>query len=221
VTTYPIIESELDPVDASYRCVVAAGEPWIHELREGEILRIVDLEGNQTTDTLFFNARDYGDRYSAQDTIRSQKNVYLTAGARLISSANHVLVTIVADTFGRHDTLGGACATETNMVLYSLEKRHMHACRQNFLGAMLEWGQGLDKRDISSNIGFFRNVPISSDGRLALTDGISEPGRYVEMRAEMDVLVVLSNCPQLNNPSNERNPSPIEILIWNAPKAYS
>jgi hypothetical protein len=209
------VESELNPVEASYRCVVAAGEPWIRELQQGDVLRIVDIEGNQTADTLFFNAHNYTDRYSAQDTIRSQKNIYLTAGARLISTANHVLLTIVADTCGYHDTLGGACAAETNMVLYSLEKRHMRACRQNFITAMMEWGHDLNKRDISSNIGFFRNVMVTPGGDLSLTGGISEPGKYVEMRAEMDLLMVLSNCPQLNNVCNEHNPTPVEILIWN------
>jgi hypothetical protein len=210
-----IVESELDPAEAAYRSVVAAGEPWIRELQAGEMLRIVDTEGNQTADALFYNAHDYSDRYSAQDTIRAQKNVYLSAGARLRSTANHVLATIVADTCGRHDTLGGTCAAETNMVLYSLEKRHMHACRQNFIAALLEWGHGLSKRDISSNVSFFRNVPITPAGDLSLSGGFSEPGKYVEMRAEMDMLVVISNCPQLNNVCNEHHPSPIEILIWN------
>jgi uncharacterized protein len=210
-----VVESPLHPEDATYQHVIPAGEHWIRELRQGDVLRIVDLRGNQTADALFFNAHDYSDRYSAQDTIRTQKNIYLTTGTRLISTHGHVLATIVADTCGRHDTLGGACATESNMVRYALDKRHMHACRQNFLKAVMEWGNGLSKRDIASNLGFFRNVPVTPEGDFSFAEGISEPGAYVEMRAEIDVLVVISNCPQLNNCSNEHNPTPIEILIWN------
>jgi hypothetical protein len=214
MSSMTLVESELDPRDAIYRCVVPAGEPWLHEIRKGEHLRIVDLEGNQAVDTLFYNAHDYSDRYSAQDTIREQRNIYLTTGTRLMSTAGHVLMTIVADTCGRHDTLGGACATESNMVRYALEKGHMHACRQSFLKALVEENRGMDKRDITSNINFFMNVPVTPEGKLTFQDGVSAPGKYVEMRAETDVLALISNCPQLNNPCNAYNPTPIEVLIW-------
>jgi urea carboxylase-associated protein 1 len=211
------IESKLDPNRASYRHVIPAGEPWIHEIRRGQYFRIVDLHGNQAVDTLFYNAHDYADRYSAQDTIRSQANLYLTTDTQLMSTAGKVLLTIVADTCGRHDTLGGACANESNMVRYSIEKRHMHACRSSFLKAVLDWDHGMTKRDIANNINFFMNVPVTPEGKLTFEDGISEAGRYVEMRAEMDVLALLSNCPQLNNPCNAYNPTPVEVLIWDAP----
>jgi uncharacterized protein len=206
--------SKLNPPQAAYRCVVAAGEPWIHEMRKGQYFRIIDLNGNQAVDTLFYNAHDYSDRYSAQDTIREQNNIYLSTGTRLMSTAGNVLLTIVADTCGRHDTLGGACSIESNMVRYALEKRHMHACRQSFVKALMKWGHGMSKRDITSNINFFMNVPVTPEGKLTFEDGISERGKYVEMRAEMDVLAVISNCPQLNNPCNAYNPTPIEVLIW-------
>jgi len=209
-----LVESERDAQNAAYRCVVRPGEPWLREIRKGAYLRIVDLEGNQAVDTLFYNARDYSDRYSAQDTIREQRNIYLTNGTRLISTAGNTLMTIVADTCGRHDTLGGACAAESNMVRYALEKRYMHACRQSFLQAIVDWDHGMDKRDITHNINFFMNVPVTPDGRLTFEDGVSAPGKYVELRAEMDVLALISNCPQLNNPCNAYNPTPIEVLIW-------
>jgi urea carboxylase-associated protein 1 len=131
-----------------------------------------------------------------------------------MSSKGNPLLTIVADTCGRHDTLGGACATESNMVRYALEKRHMHACRQSFLKAIIGWGRGLEKRDLDHNINFFMNVPVTEDGRLTFEDGVSAPGKYVEMRAEVDVLAVISNCPQLNNPCNGYNPTPVRVLIW-------
>ena len=202
------------PETALYRHVIPAGEPWIHEISAGQFFRIVDLHGNQAVDTLFYNAHDYADRYSAQDTIRDQRNIYLTTGTRLMSTGGNVLLTIVDDTCGRHDTLGGACANESNMVRYAIEKRFMHACRSSFLRGVTEWDHGMDKRDITANINFFMNVPVTPEGKLTFEDGISEPGKYVEMRAGMDVLALISNCPQLNNPCNAYNPTPVEVLIW-------
>ena len=209
-----LTEGMRDPAQATYDEIVPAGEPWIHEIAKGQYFRILDLEGNQAVDTLFYNAGDYADRYSAQDTIRAQANIYLTTGTKLMSSKGNVLLTIVADTCGRHDTLGGACATESNMVRYAIEKRYMHACRQSFVKAIAGWGRGLEKRDITHNINFFMNVPVTPQGTLTFEDGVSAPGKYVEMHAEMDVLAVISNCPQLNNPCNAYNPTPIRVLIW-------
>jgi len=211
-----LVESKLRPEGAIYRRVINAGDPWIHEINKGQYFRIVDLHGNQAVDTLFYNARDYSDRYSAQDTIQHQRNIYLTAGTKLMSMAGTVLLTIVADTCGRHDTLGGACANESNMVRYAIEKRHMHACRSSFLKAIIDWDHGMSKRDIPNNINFFMNVPVTPEGKLTFEDGISDPGKYVEMRAETDVLALISNCPQLNNPCNAYNPTPVEVLIWAA-----
>jgi len=209
-----IVESTLDPAQAVIDETVPAGEPWMKRLRRGQILRIVDLEGNQAVDTLFYNADDPLERYSLTQTIQAQGALYLSAGSRIMSSEGRPLLTIVADTCGRHDTLGGACACESNMVRYALEKRYMHCCRDSFVLAVARDGQGLGKRDIVSNINFFMNVPVSPDGRLSFEDGISAPGKYVEMRAEMDVTVLVSNCPQLNNPCNGYNPTPVRMLVW-------
>ncbi len=210
-----IVESILDHADAVYSAIIPAGEPWMRVIQKGQFFRIVDLRGNQAVDTLFYNARDYADRYSAQDTIREQRNIYLTTGTRLMSTRGTVLMSIVADTCGRHDTLGGACSHESNMVRYQIEKRHMHACRGSFLKAVIEWDRGMEKRDIPSNINFFMNVPVTPEGGLTFEDGISHPGKYVEMRAETDVLAMISNCPQLNNPCNAYDPTPVQVLIWN------
>jgi uncharacterized protein len=196
-----------------YSHVIPPGEFWIHEIKQGQHFRIVDLHGNQAVDTLFYNARNYADRFSAQDTIREQKNIYLTTGTRLMSNFGTTLLTITDDTCGRHDTLGGACSHESNMIRYAIEKRHMHACRASFLRAVSTW-PGLEKRDIPPNINFFMNVPVTPEGKLTFEDGISEPGKYVEMRAEIDVLCLISNCPQLNNPCNGYDPTPVEVLIW-------
>ncbi|HSW12255.1 MAG TPA: urea amidolyase associated protein UAAP2 [Solimonas sp.] len=210
-----IVESSLKPEHAGYRKVVEAGDYWMHPVKKGQTLRILDLEGNQAADTLFYSAADPTERYSAVDTIREQGNVYLTAGTRLISTGGHTLLEIVADTCGRHDTLGGACATESNTVRYALEKKCMHACRDSYLLAVAENEQfGMSKRDITHNINFFMNVPVTPEGGLSFADGISAPGKYVELRAAMDVIALISNCPQLNNPCNAYNPTPIEVLIW-------
>ena len=210
-----IIESTLLPENALTRQVVDAGDYYIGVVNAGETIRILDLEGNQAADTLFFNAHNPTERYSAMDTVREQGAVYLTAGSELRSNFNNVMLEIVADTCGRHDTLGGACATESNTVRYDLEKRCMHACRDSWMLAIAENPQyGITKRDISHNINFFMNVPVTEEGGLTFEDGISGAGKYVELRAEMDVVVLISNCPQLNNPCNGYNPTPIDYLVW-------
>lgn len=210
-------ESRLDPEAARYRRTVLAGDYWIEVVRRGETFRIVDLEGNQAADTLFFNADDPGERYSMADTVRAQRNVYLGAGTLLMSNDGNAMLEIIADTVGRHDTLGGACAAESNTVRYALDKNFMHACRDSWMLAIAENPQlGLSKRDIAHNINFFMNVPVTADGGLTFADGLSAPGKYVEMRAEMNVIALISNCPQLNNPCNAYDPTPIEVLIWPA-----
>ena len=211
-----LVTSPRDADAAVWREVLPAGEPWIKTVKRGQYFRIVDLEGNQAVDTLFYNAANPEERYSANDTIRAQGNIYLTAGSELLSNQGRVMLSIVADTCGRHDTLGGACSAESNTVRYALDKRHMHSCRDNFLLALAQWDHGMSKRDLSSNINFFMNVPVTPQGKLTFADGISAAGRYVEMRAEMDVIVLISNCPQLNNPCNAYNPTPVQLLIWDA-----
>jgi len=196
--------------------VVAAGEPWMGVVRHGQMLRIVDLEGNQAVDTLFFNAADTAEHYSAQDTLQAQQALYLTTGTTLLSNRGEAMLRIVDDTCGRHDTLGGACSAESNTVRYALDKLHMHSCRDSFLLALAQHDGALSKRDLPSNINFFMNVPVTPDGQLEFADGISAAGRHVQLLALMDVLVLISNCPQLNNPCNAYNPTPVRVLTWNA-----
>jgi urea carboxylase-associated protein 1 len=196
--------------------VVAAGEPWMGVVRQGQMLRIVDLEGNQAVDTLFFNAADTAEHYSAQDTLQAQQALYLTTGTTLLSNRGEAMLRIVDDTCGRHDTLGGACSAESNTVRYALDKLHMHSCRDSFLLALAQHDGALSKRDLPSNINFFMNVPVTPDGQLEFADGISAAGRHVQLLALMDVLVLISNCPQLNNPCNAYNPTPVRVLTWNA-----
>ena len=214
MSTLIYTESQLRSKDAVFDYILPSGEGWMHEIKSGQTFRIVDLEGNQAVDTLFYSARDRSDRYSAQDTIREQGSIYLTTGTKLISSEGNVFLTIVADTCGRHDTLGGACAAESNQVRYAIDKKHLHNCRNTFLLRVANWGNGYTKRDLTHNINFFMNVPVTPDGTLTFEDGVSDKGRYVELKAEMDVICLISNCPQLNNPCNAYNPTPVRLLIW-------
>lgn len=210
-----IFESNLKAEDAKFREVVDAGDYFIKRIAAGETIRIVDLEGNQAADTLFYYADDPSERYSAADTIREQGKLYLTTGSILKTNENRDLLIIVADTCGRHDTVGGACATESNTVRYKLEKRCMHACRDSWMLAIQEHEEfGLKKDDITHNINFFMNVPVTPEGGLTFEDGISAPGKYVELEAIMDSIVLISNCPQLNNPCNGYDPTPVQVLIW-------
>lgn len=212
-----IKESHRDPAIARAREQVNAGDYFIQTIAAGETIRIVDLEGNQAADTLFYSAADPSERYSASDTIREQAALYLTTGSVLKTNLNRDLLEIVADTCGRHDTVGGACSTESNTVRYDLEKRCMHACRDSWMLAIAEHEEfGLAKEDIGHNINFFMNVPVTPDGQLQFADGVSAPGKYVELTAKMDTIVLISNCPQLNNPCNAYNPTPIEVVVWSA-----
>ena len=207
-------QSSLDPNDAVHDEVQLPGEPWTRVITKGQRLRIVDLEGTQAVDTLCYDAHDYENRYSAANTIRAQGNLFLSTGSTLLSVDGDALATIVADTCGRHDTVGGACSAESNTCRFGQHTRHMHNCRDNFLHGLAR--HGLGKRDLAPNINFFMNVPVTADGMLDIVDGISEPGNYVELQAERDVLFVISNCPQLNNPCNGWNPTPVRLLVWDA-----
>ncbi len=207
-------KSLLHPDNAIYTEKVAAGTGWMHIVKKGQTIRITDLHGNQAVDTLFFNANKIEERYHANNTIREQQNVYITAGTKIRSNDNNVLLTVTADTCGRHDTLGSACSCESNTVRYALDKRYMHSCRDIFMKTLLDWGQNMDKRDQVCNINFFMNVPVNPEGGSTFADGLSEPFKYVEMYAEMDVIVLIANCPQLNNPCNAYNPTPVEMTIW-------
>ena len=191
--------------------VVAARAPWLHTIRAGQSLRIVDLEGNQAVDFLIYAATDDSERYSAQDTIAAQRNLFLRTGAVLLSNEGRPMMTITGTNVAYHDTIGGACSCESNTLRYGHHTKSEHACVENFLEANLTEGRG--KRDMVSNINFFMNVPVEADGALGIVDGISAPGLTVDLRAEMDVIVVVSNCPQINNPCNAFNPTSVRMIV--------
>ncbi|MGG1313035.1 urea amidolyase associated protein UAAP2 [Cohnella laeviribosi] len=214
MTAFHCVESPRRPADAFYTKTLPAGEGWMYDLEPGQVLRIVDLEGNQAVDTLFFDADNPEDHYSAVQTIASQGQIYLTAGSVLRTESGAELARIVADTCGRHDTLGGACSAQSNTVRYAHEKLHMHNCRDTFMLQLARRGGTLTKRDLAPNVNFFMNVPVTADGSLEFADGVSAPGRYVELQAQRRTTVLISNCPQLNNPCNAYNPTPIQLIVW-------
>ena len=191
--------------------VVPARAPWSHLVRRGQTLRIIDLEGNQAADFLLYSAQDDAERYSAQDTIAAQRNIYLRTGSVLYSNEGNPMARITATTVAYHDTIGGACSCESNTLRYGFHTVSQHACVENFLQANAGGGRG--KRDMVSNINWFMNVPVESDGTLGIVDGISAPGLYVDLLAQMDFIAVLSNCPQINNPCNGFNPTPVRMVI--------
>lgn len=191
--------------------LIPAEKPWSGLVRKGQTIRIIDSEGQQAVDTLFYKADDFSERYSGQDTLRVNGKAYVGLGTKIVSNEGNVMLTVTADSCGRHDTSAGACSCESNTVRFGHDTRYLHACRDNFLLEVTR--HGMSKRDIVPNINFFMNVPIEPNGQMTIVDGLSAPGDHVEMRAEMDVLCVISNCPQVNNPCNGFNPTPIRVVI--------
>lgn len=190
---------------------VQARGPWSAVVAAGDVLTIVDLEGNQAVDCLLYAADDTDVRYSAAVTLAAQRSIVLTTGSVLRSDDGVPLMTVVADEVGVHDTIGGACSQESNTLRYGQHTREQHACVENFLIEGSRWGLG--KRDLVSNINWFMNVPVDPDGALGIVDGLSAPGKRVALRAEVDTLVLVSNCPQINNPCNGFNPTPVRMIV--------
>ncbi len=184
---------------------------WSAVVRKGQVLTIVDVGGNQSGDFLCYSAADTVERYSVPDTLAAQRNAYLVEGSTLMSNEGNPLMTIVGNEIDRQDTIGGACSKESNTLRYGHHTLFHHACRENFLREGAK--HGLGPRDLVSNINWFMNVPVEADGTLGIVDGMSAPGKRVALRAEMEVLAVVSNCPQVNNPCNDFNPTPLQMVI--------
>ena len=175
--------------------VVPARAPWMHTVRAGQTLRIVDMEGNQAVDFLVYAAGDDAERYSAQDTIAAQRNIFLRTGSVLLSNEGRPMMTITGTSVDYHDTIGGACSCESNTLRYGHHTKAQHSCVDNFLDANVRAGR--NKRDMVSNINFFMNVPVEADGTLGIVDGISAPGLTVDLRAEMDLMAVIVHWKRL------------------------
>jgi len=193
----------------TYDFVVPARQPWSRVIKQGEVLRLIDLEGQQAIDFLCYNARDLADRYNSMNTIKVQGNSYIGKGSVLYSDAGVALFTVIEDSLGRHDTVYGCCSNPNNYLRYKV--RTTESCYSNFLAELAKYG--LDRSAIVSNLNFFMQVPIMPDGAAGVAADVSPPGSYVDLRAEIDVLAVLSNCPQMHNPCNAYNPTPIRVIV--------
>ncbi|MGV9712146.1 urea amidolyase associated protein UAAP2 [Gordonia sp. NPDC003424] len=211
LTTAPAADLALVPGTVIDDAEVSERGPWSGVVAAGDVLTIVDLYGNQAVDTLFYGAQDHSVRYSAQATIAAQGNIFLTTGSVIRDQESAPLMTIVADEVGNHDTVGGACSQESNTLRYGHHTRQQHACVENFLieGAR----HGLGKADLVGNVNFFMNVPVDPDGSLGIVDGLSAPGKRLALRAEVDTLVLISNCPQINNPCNGFDPTAVRVIV--------
>jgi urea carboxylase-associated protein 1 len=190
--------------------VEAGANHYTRELRAGSHLRIVDLYGRQAVDFLCFDLADTEIRYNAANSIKLNRTIYVTTGFKLYSDIAEVLMTVVADTVGFHDTIGGACSNQVNLLRYGIP--NTCSCRDNFIAALTK--RGMRPRDIHANVNFFMNVPVRPDGSAQIEEGRSDPFDYVELRADKDVLVVISNCPQFYNPCSGWNPTPIRLIAW-------
>lgn len=190
---------------------VAARGPWSAVVAAGDVLTIVDLAGNQAVDCLLYDASDTTVRYSASETVARQGRIALSTGSVLRADTGAALMTVVDDEVGIHDTLGGACSKESNTLRYGQHTRAQHGCMENFLIEGAKYGLGA--RDLASNINWFMNVPVDPDGALGIVDGLSGPGKRVALRAEVDTLVLVSNCPQINNPCNAFDPTPVRMIV--------
>jgi urea carboxylase-associated protein 1 len=190
---------------------VAPRASWSAVVPAGRVLTIVDVGGNQSADCLLFDARDPAERYSVPDTLAWSGNVYVRTGTVLRSNLGAPLMTVAGSEVDRQDTIGGACSKESNTLRYGHHTAADHACRENFLSEGAKWGLGA--RDLVSNLNWFMNVPVEADGSLGIVDGMSAPGKRVALRAERDVLVVVSNCPQMNNPCNAFDPTPLRMIV--------
>jgi urea carboxylase-associated protein 1 len=204
--------SARNEADAVYSHDVPAEAPWSRIIKRGQTLRIIDSEGQQAVDALLYGEEDRAERYSAQNTLRRQGSAYVQLGTDLISNRDRVMARITADSCGQHDTSAGCCSCESNAVRFGEATKYQHACRENFILELSK--HGLTKRDIVANLNFFMNVPIDQKGNFTVVDGISAPGNYVDITADIDLIFVISNCPQVNNPCNGFNPTPVRVLIW-------
>lgn len=222
ITTVPDRPVHADGVPLDWSEPLAAGEvvldeqvapraPWSGIVRAGDVLTIVDVGGNQSADFLVYAADDTDERYSAADTIARQRNVYVRTGTVLRSNLGGPLMTVVGNEVDRQDTIGGACGKESNTLRYGHHTLYQHGCRENFLAEAARYGLGA--RDLVSNLNWFMNVPVEDDGSLGIVDGMSAPGKRVALRAERDVLVIVSNCPQMNNPCNDFSCTPLRMVV--------
>lgn len=190
--------------------VIEAGQPWGKRVKAGQYLRIIDLKGKQAVDFLCYDAADPSDRYNASNTMKLCNSIFIGKGSQLWSDRAKVMMTVVDDTCGKHDTIGGCCSAEMNLLRY--EKTPHTNCRDTFEVALKSFN--MKRSDIVTNVNWFMSVPVAEDGSMAISEGFSKPGDYVELRAERDLICVVSNCVQIYNPCNGFDPTPVRVVTF-------
>ena len=193
------------------------GQMWSAVVKRGNVLRLLDSEGGATPAALFYNAAAPLERYNMPDTLKAQYTARLTKGYCIYSDMGRVLLSIIDDTSGWHDTITGALDARGSQRKFgtgtyqSLRNEFPRNTRDNFL---VELGKnGLGKRDITPNVNFFVKVVVESDGALTWVPQ-ARAGAYVDLRAEMDVLVVLSNTPHPLDPVSVYAPQALELVVY-------
>ena len=193
---------------------VAAGGYASRRLARGTRLRLIDLHGDACASMLLFNAENPLERLNVADTVKVQWNAYLGAGRLLLSDMGKVLMSIVEDTAGAHDAFCGASNAASNARKYGEGDNwgpHPNA-RDRFMLATGKFGLG--RKDIHPCINWFKGVRIAEDGATRFDLGPYAPGRQLTLRAEMDVIVVLANCPHVLDPRPEYAVTPARVLAW-------
>ncbi|MEO0830897.1 MAG: DUF1989 domain-containing protein [Pseudomonadota bacterium] len=193
--------------------VVPAREPWSARMTAGQRLRLVDLEGQQAIDFLCFGTERFEgqvERYHMPNTLKIPKRLTIGQGSVLYSQFARPMMTVLEDTCGGHDTIFGCCSFAVDQVRYGAQ--NAECCQRNFEREMER--HGLGPEHVVANVNFFMNVPVSADGHVEIVEGQSSAGDYVDLRAEMDLIAVLSNCPQELNPASGTGPSPIRAIVY-------
>jgi len=203
--------------------IVQPAASWSHVLKRGTALRLIDVEGGANAGALFYNFECPAERYNMPDTLKAQHIARLTRGFVLYSDMGRVLCSITADTVGWHDPLGG-CSNAVMLRARYGEGRYQelrNECYRNghdsFLVELGKWGLG--PRDLAPNVNFFSRVDVAEDGAMSFHEANSAPGSYVELRAEMNVLVILNTCPHPLDPNPQYRPKPVQLSIRRVPAA--
>ena len=189
--------------------IVEAKQPWSGLVKKGQVLVIKDTHGQQAVDFLCYDADNTSDRYSATNTVKVQGNVYDGKGTVLYADSGKPLLSVIEDTVGKHDTIYGCCSNPNNKLRYGVETTE--SCYTNFTQELQK--HGMDVTSIVPNVNWFMRVPALDDGAAGVAEAAIKPGSFVKLRAECNVLAVLSNCPQMHNPCNGYKPTPIEVWI--------
>jgi uncharacterized protein len=201
---------EIDPYLVAHDEVLPARGATAFTMYAGQVCRVIDLEGRQVPDFLCFDRYQHDDKLSVQNTQLINGTIYITTGHHLISTRCRELMTIVEDTVGVHDLISGSCSEYTNAYRYGV--RGTVSCRGNFERVLEPHGLPLAEIPYSFNI--FMNVPVATDGKTDIQEPTSKPGDYIDLRANTDLLIAISNCPQERNPCNGFNPTPIRVVVY-------